>query len=341
MTAYATAEEIAAGAGTFRFGTPSALTDVETVFVNNNGVVSWSHPTFANAEAVFALNPATGRVEVFYAGAPPAGYRLLTLRVGAVVRDVTDTCDVIQAEDAAAAAASSTALTGTGSATGNGIATATAAPLPGFPTAIGGGSGAAITGGPISAPLPGGGLVNVGIEIIVHIIVTIVDCPICPDGTSLSTATGKSTIRPVYNTALPGQPCYVCLFAAEGVACPTDAQFTVTSTVIECPVPTAAGPVVVQPCSDCEVVTLVGVPSTPAGTAPWWKPTGVSAMSMPGMDMGVMTAKTVAVVGTGGVAVPTGVVPTSTGLVPFTGAGSEVRVGGALAGVVGVAMLML
>jgi hypothetical protein len=130
LVARALPANIAAGSGLFTFASPQAG-EIDTTFLVSGSDVLWNNVTFGNGNAIFAINPTSQLIEVFYSGAPPLNYQTFAFRtsVGASV-----------AEACAALAGSTTSTTPLGT-------------------------------GPVPTTTSPGSLNPVGIEIIVYVII--------------------------------------------------------------------------------------------------------------------------------------------------------------------------
>ena len=76
--AFADPAAINAGSGPLTFEPGSTSSD-ETTFSDFRGVVVWQNPLFKGGSAIFAMDPTTSLLEIFYSGAVPANYQVLTL----------------------------------------------------------------------------------------------------------------------------------------------------------------------------------------------------------------------------------------------------------------------
>lgn len=88
LTARALPAGIASGSEPSTFALPVAG-QVDTTFFTSGGQLLWNNPDFANGDAIFAINPASRLIEVFYSRAPPPSYQTIIFNIlpGATVAD--------------------------------------------------------------------------------------------------------------------------------------------------------------------------------------------------------------------------------------------------------------
>jgi hypothetical protein len=221
--------EIEAGSGLLTFGLPEPG-EVDRTFELSGNEVSWNNANFTNGDAIFAINPTTQLLEVFYNDLPPSTYQTIILRP-ALGETVAEAC---------AALAGSTTSTST-----TPLATAPTSSVP-VPTTS-------------TAPGP------VGIELIVYVIIQTV---VVGGETICRTEAGRTSTNHIYPSAVPGYPCYACLMASQDIECPADdkKKFTiVTSSCTETnsALYTAKPSPVYMPCHTCQATTLSGAAITP------------------------------------------------------------------------------
>ncbi|KAG4419672.1 hypothetical protein IFR04_007172 [Cadophora malorum] len=255
---FASAAGIIAGSGHFQsisIGSTTAGQDDVFSVVGTN--VQWSNPEFGNANAIFALDPVSNSVQVCYSGSPPID-TVIQLSILA-----SDNC-------VSSSQSGNTGPSSVGISSEIDLAT-----LPASQSRQTFGSGGDLATQTNSNLAP---FTNPAFAV-----------------TSTYTSTYDSTINGVWNTPVPGSPCYVCEMMEEGIAPPGNIQFTIISkqcTACANGVLPTPDPVVYKGCATCSPTPLLNIPIIAAGNASTKAPRIDMMPAMTGYAMPVATPLT-------------------------------------------------